>query len=156
MQRGELLGIFVTAEKKGPIEERTAAELVAGLGIVGDRYATMSGGKNKQKQVSLIEVEALRGLERDYGLELMAIETRRNLLTQGVALNHLVGQTFSVGAARLRGIELCEPCGYLERTTREGVRQAMVHRGGLRAEVLSGAEIQTGDEILVALSTIDQ
>lgn len=149
MQRGTLLGIFIATEKKGPILQIDQAELIAGRGIRGDRYAELGGEKNQRKQISLIEVEALQGLNHEYGLTLRAEETRRNLLCQGVALNHLVGKAFTIGAAQLRGIELCEPCGYLERTTREGIRQALVHRGGLRAEILREGTIKPGDEITV-------
>ncbi len=62
-------------------------------------------------------------------------------------MNHLVGTQFRVGAVVLRGIRLCEPCEHLESLTRAGVRTALVHRGGLRAEILEGGEIRIGDRI---------
>ena len=75
-------------------------------------------------------------------------ETRRNLVTEGVALNHLVGREFRVGAVRMRGVRLAEPCVYLEQLTgHDGVRAAFVHRGGLRAEILDGGELRVGDAI---------
>ena len=75
------------------------------------------------------------------------IETRRNVVTRGVALNHLVGKRFRVGEVMLQGIRLCEPCEHLESLTRPGVRAALVHRGGLRAQILEGGAIRVGDSI---------
>jgi MOSC domain-containing protein YiiM len=66
----------------------------------------------------------------------------------GVALNHLVGTEFRVGEVRLKGVRLCEPCGYLERVTGLPVKAGLVHRGGLRAQVLSGGTIRVGDPVV--------
>ena len=73
--------------------------------------------------------------------------SRRNIVTKGVALNHLVGREFRVGEVTLRGIRLCEPCGHLEELTQKGVMQALVHRGGLRAQILIDGTIRVGDTI---------
>ena len=84
----------------------------------------------------------------DGGVPVTEAETRRNLVTEGVALNHLVGRTFRVGGVRLRGVKLAEPCVYLEQVSgHAGVRAALVHRGGLRAEILDGGELRVGDAI---------
>ena len=98
----------------------------------------------------LIESEALAAAASDYRLELPPNETRRNLLTRGVPLNHLVSREFLVGPVRLRGLRLCEPCKHLEKLTRPGVREALVHRGGLRAQVLTGGTLRIGDVIRLA------
>jgi MOSC domain-containing protein YiiM len=74
-------------------------------------------------------------------------QARRNLVTRGVPLNHLVGKEFSVGAVVLRGIRLCEPCGHLEALTIKGVKEGLCHRGGLRAQILHGGVLKTGDRI---------
>jgi MOSC domain-containing protein YiiM len=81
------------------------------------------------------------------GVELGEHESRRNLVTEGVPLLHLEGQTFRIGEVVLRGIESCPPCAHLERLTRPGVRAALVNRGGLRAEVVQGGLLRIGDEI---------
>jgi len=67
---------------------------------------------------------------------------------RGVSLNHLVGTEFGVGEAVCRGTELCEPCSYLERHLESnGVRNALVHRGGLRCRILDGGRIRVGDGV---------
>lgn len=108
---------------------------------------TFSKGAKPDQQVTLIETEALEDLARDYGIALAPGASRRNLTTRGVALNHLVGRTFRAGAATLRGIELCEPCGHLERLTQAGVKKGLVHRGGLRAEIVGEGVIRVGDTL---------
>ena len=55
------------------------------------------------------ESEALEALRRDYEVDLDPAQARRNLLTRGVPLNHLVGREFRVGGVTLRGLRLCEP-----------------------------------------------
>lgn len=69
-------------------------------------------------------------------------------MTRGVALNHLVGREFTIGDVTLRGVRPCEPCGHLERLTRPGVLKGLIHRGGLRAVVVSGGVIRVGDAIV--------
>jgi len=123
---------------------------VAGSGLEGDRYAREKGTFSKKlpnNQVTLIEQEALEAADRDYKLELSAAESRRNILTIGIALNHLVGKEFRVGEARLRGLKLCEPCSHLKKLTNKEVIRALKHRGGLRAEILEGGQIRVGDVI---------
>ena len=86
-------------------------------------------------------------MKRDYGIELDPGEARRNVLTRGIGLSHLVGLTFQVGEVHLHGIRLCEPCGHLEELTGKEVRPGLVHRGGLRAQILTEGEIRVGDSI---------
>jgi MOSC domain-containing protein YiiM len=95
----------------------------------------------------MIEEEALEAAARDYEVEIAADESRRNVLTCGVALNHLVGREFQIGDVRLRGLKLCEPCTHLQQLTGKPMIKALLHRGGLRAEILSGGVIKVGDRI---------
>ena len=73
-----------------------------------------------------------------------AAEKRRD---RGVALNHLVGRRFRVGEVEVRGLRLCEPCAYMEHMSGRPVRAGLVHRGGLRAEILTEGTIRVGDEV---------
>ncbi len=95
----------------------------------------------------MIESEALEALKRDYQIELQAELTRRNLVTRGVALNHLVNREFKIGEVTLRGTRLCEPCSHMEKLTRKGVMRGLIHRGGLRANIIAGGTIHVGDAI---------
>lgn len=137
-------------EKLRAVDSVTATP---GQGLAGDRYADGTGTFYKpdmpDREVTLIEIEAIEALQRDYGVELAPAETRRNLLTRGVSLNHLVGRTFAIGAVQLEGLRLCEPCKHLASLTSETVRQGLVHRGGLRARVVVGGQIRAGDAIEV-------
>jgi MOSC domain-containing protein YiiM len=74
-------------------------------------------------------------------------QARRNLVTRGVPLNHLVGRQFSIGEVVLRGLRLCEPCGHLEALTAKGIQDGLRHRGGLRAQIVRGGVVRTGDSI---------
>jgi MOSC domain-containing protein YiiM len=155
MTDARLVGIYVAPTGGAPMETRDRVDAIAGHGLRGDRYAdatgTYSGTGRDARDVTLIEREAIDAVRtEDTGVDVHEQETRRNLVTQGVALNHLVGRTFTVGAVRMRGLRLAEPCAYLEQLTGlAGVRAALVHRGGLRAEILDGGELHVGDAIAV-------
>jgi MOSC domain-containing protein YiiM len=101
----------------------------------------------------LIEIEAVEGLERDYQIGLDPEQLRRNIVTRGIPLDHLVGAEFTVGEVRLRGTRLCEPCTHLERLTRKGLMRAMVHRGGLRADIVAGGTIRVRDPVRYSTAT---
>ena len=145
MSIGRVVTIHVVAAKGATPDPRAEVHAVAGRGIDGEHHARE--GADPKRQVTLVEAEAIEGLARDYGITLAPGASRRNITTRGVALNHLVGREFQVGEARVRGIELCEPCAYLESLTEPGVRRGLVHRGGLRAEIVAGGTIRVGDPI---------
>lgn len=151
MQPGNVIGIYIASKESVPTISVNEVRAQPGHGLEGDRYfdhaGTFSRKDGPEREITLIESEALEALRRDYQIELSAGETRRNLLTRGVALNHLVGKEFQVGEVRLRGIRLCEPCGHLEKLTKPGVKTGLVHRGGLRAQILSAGVIHAGDVI---------
>lgn len=129
----------------------TDARAVPGKGLEGDRYfsqvGTYSDNPGSGRDITLVEIEAIESLKRDYGIELGPGESRRNIVTHGVSLNHLVGRDFKVGAVTLRGMRLCEPCSHLEGLSRKGVQRALIHRGGLRADIVSGGKIRVGDVV---------
>jgi MOSC domain-containing protein YiiM len=134
--------------KARPMERVGEAELVAGRGMVGDRRFSLA--TKPMNQVTLIEAEALAAaVELLRGARGVDVEpsARRNVVTRGVALNHLVGRIFWVGGARLRGIELCEPCGHLAKLTSPTFSSALIHRGGLRCEIVESAVVREGDRI---------
>jgi MOSC domain-containing protein YiiM len=153
MFTGKLVGIYTTAEAAKPMTPNTEVRAIEGVGLHGDRYSTENeSGKYSDRpaphrQVTFVEREVIAAVNDEAGVELGEHETRRNLVTEGVPLHHLIGQTFVVGAVVFRGIKSCPPCAYLEELTRPGVRAALQNRGGLRAEIVSGGTLRIGDEI---------
>jgi MOSC domain-containing protein YiiM len=119
---------------------------IAGQGLEGDRNFA-PGGSAPGEALTLIAAEALEGLLADTGIELSHEASRRNILTRGIDLNALVGRRFTVGATICEGVELCEPCNHLKKLTLPGVLRGLVHRGGLRANVLTGGTIAVGDAV---------
>ncbi len=150
VNNGVVVAIHVGPERMEPMMPVPEVKAISGVGLEGDRYARETGTfsqKLPSNQVTLIEQEALDAAARDYKLELSAAESRRNILTMGIALNHLVGREFRIGEVRLRGLKLCEPCSHLKKLTSKEVIRALKHRGGLRAEILQSGPICVGDEI---------
>lgn len=148
---GVLLAIHIAPEASAPMVELDAARLVEGVGIEGDRYATARGTYSHKphpdRQVTLIEMEALDALTRDHGIDLPPHETRRNLTTGGVPLNHLVGREFRVGEVVLLGGRLNVPCQYLEDLLGKKVFKPLIHRSGLNCLIVKGGTIRPGDSI---------
>ena len=153
---GEVVGIYVSEVKTGPMTSLEAATALKGRGLAGDRYAAKAGtftprsDRLRGYDLTLIESEVLDRLTLPDGSHLTAAESRRNVVTQGIDLNAIVGHEFTVGPVRAFGQRLCEPCIHLQRLTHPGVVGGLVHRGGLRADILTGGEIRLGDEIKVA------
>jgi MOSC domain-containing protein YiiM len=151
MFRGEVLSLHIAAKAKSPVESRQNVNAIAGRGLEGDRYFDGTGHWSNDpgvgRQITLIEIEAIEALEREKKIVIAAGAARRNVVTRGVPLNHLVGREFQVGAVRLRGMRLCEPCEHLEGLTTKGVLTGLLHRGGLRADIISGGTIRVGDSV---------
>jgi len=150
--KGTLLAIAIASAAKAPMQPATEIESLAGFGLAGDRYAEGRGAFQRgqpraEQQVTLIAEEALQAASDRLLLPFEHLDSRRNLLTLGVPLNDLVRRSFWVGDVLLRGKQLCEPCGYLERMTQTGIKQILKGNGGLRAEILKGGRLKVGDAI---------
>ena len=127
--RGKVEQIFLAHTGAAEPTAVLEAEVEAGKGLRGDRYAngtgTFSSSIKPGRHVTLIESEAIEAVRREHGLDVSPSDPRRNVVTSGVRLNDLVGVRFSVGDAVLQGIRLCEPCDHLERLTGiEGLKKA--------------------------------
>lgn len=156
MWEGKLVSIHV-GRVAAALESVAEARVVPGKGIEGDRYfdgtGTWFNHPGTGREVTLIEIEAIEAIAHESGIELGPSGPRRNLVTRGVPLNHLVGKEFRIGEVRLKGMRLCEPCEHLEGMTRKGVKAALAHRGGLRAEAISAGTIRAGDTIVAIADT---
>jgi MOSC domain-containing protein YiiM len=154
--QGTVVSIHIATTGAAPMRSVANAQVVVGSGLEGDRYYSKLGTYSNQpgsgRDVTLIEIEAIEGLKRDYQVQLDPAQSRRNIVTRGVALNHLVEQEFRIGDVVLRGTRLCEPCAHMEKLTVKGAMQGLIHRGGLRAEIVKGGMIRVGDAILVESS----
>ena len=152
---GTIVSIHMAATGGAPIKSVLEAQAVEGKGLEGDRYAaklgTYSHDPGSGREVTLIEIEAIEALRRDYQIVLEPGLTRRNIVTRGVYLNHLVGEEFCAGAVVLRGTRLCDPCAHMEKLTVKGALRGLIHRGGLRAEIVKGGVIRVGDVISAAI-----
>jgi MOSC domain-containing protein YiiM len=142
---GRVEAIAVAPAAEAPMQRVEHADAHAGHGLEGDRYAaghgTFSNPYSNGHDLTLIEAEVVDAL----GLE--PETARRNVVTRGIDLNALVGRRFRLGEAECEGQRLCEPCVHLQRLTDPGLLRALVHRGGLRADIVGGGAIHVGDEI---------
>lgn len=151
MLKGEVVDIFIRPEESQPTLELSQVHAVPGRGLEGDYFFRLNLDQNpgSGREITLIEIEALQAVNRDYDVGLEPGESRRNILTRGISLNHLVGKKFMVGEVTLLGIRLCEPCSHLAGLTQKKVLPSLVHRGGLRAKILTEGTIHTGDSVLL-------
>ena len=151
---GKVELIALAAEAEGPMEIVPKVEALEGRGLVGDRYergaGTFSNPNGRGYDLTLVEAEALEELAAS-GVELAPEDARRNVVVRGIALDDLVGRRFSVGAVECYGQRRCEPCAHLERLTKPGVLRGLVHRGGLRVDLLSSGTIETEDLVKALL-----
>lgn len=143
---GRVEGIWVAAAAGEPARAVEAARAIAGLGLEGDRHVVGKGtfpSGLHGSALTLIEAEVCDSFDPPLGPD----EHRRNVVTRGVDLNGLVGREFMVGAVRCRGKRLCEPCRVIQGYASRPILRALVHRGGLRADILDDGEIRVGDAV---------
>jgi MOSC domain-containing protein YiiM len=150
---GVVQHIHIADDAGAPIRAVDTVRALAGVGLEGDRYAYGRGhyqDERVSRDLTLIEAEAIEALACEHGMELASGETRRNLTTRGVDLNALVGRRFWVGDVLCLCAHLCEPCRYLADLIGKPLLRPLVHRGGLRADIVRGGVIRIGDEIRAA------
>jgi hypothetical protein len=143
---GSVEEIWVARAAGAPAEGRDAARALPGLGLEGDRHVTGDG-----TFPSGLPGSALTLIEREvcvsFDPPLEPDEHRRNVVVSGIDLNALVGREFALGDVRCRGMRLCEPCTVVDRYASRPVLRALVHRGGLRADILEDGVIRVGDHV---------
>jgi MOSC domain-containing protein YiiM len=150
---GTVEAIAIAEMASGPMRLVEEAQALAGRGLAGDRYAakagtfTPRGGTGYGYDLTLIQAEVLDELVLAGDRRLGYAEARRNVVTRGVDLNALVGRRFRIGEVECIGQRLCEPCAHLERLTTKGVLRGLIHRGGLRADILTDGGIDIGSAI---------
>jgi hypothetical protein len=160
MFEGRVVSLHVAPEGSAPMQTVGEVRAVPGRGLEGDRYFLGNGFYSQRpsvggREVTLIEVESVEalysGIEdaegNTLGIRLTPEQTRRNIATAGVPLNHLVNREFRVGDVLMRGTRLCEPCTHLEELTQRRVMSGLLHRGGLRAQILTEGVIRVGDPV---------
>jgi MOSC domain-containing protein YiiM len=152
MTPGSVLEIWVAPTTAAPMQRLHSVQALYGLGLEGDRYAaglgTWADWPDLEKQVTLIDRDDVAAAAAETGRNLAPGDTRRNLVTAGIALPELVGEWFTVGEALLFGMKRCPPCTHLERLTGVRLIKPMVHRGGINAAVFAGARIAEGDVVV--------
>ncbi len=119
----------------------TSVRAVAGQGLEGDRHF-FPGGAEPGEALTVIEAEVLE----EVGLT--GAQSRRQVMVRGAGLNDLVGKRFWIGEVECLGTELCEPCLHLQSLTRPGIIKELIHRAGIRADILTGGTISVGDRVL--------
>lgn len=144
--------IAIAPRLEAPMQLVDHSRALAGRGLEGDRYANRSGtfsprGTHRPGyELTLIGAEVVEDLTaRDAALDFAS--TRRNILTRGIDVNALVGREFSIGEVRCRGLRLAEPCAHLERLQGPGLLRPLIHRGGLRVDILNNGYIAKGSPI---------
>lgn len=149
---GKVAAILIAPAPSAAMTAVESVRAIPGRGLEGDRYflnvGTFSPTPQKPDfELTLIEQEQIDAFAQASGLPFTAAQARRNVVTRGVALNDLVGCEFWIGEVRLCGIRLCEPCNYLAKISYPETLKGLVHKGGLRAQILSEGILRSGDTI---------
>tara|TARA_B100000900_G_C20210608_1_gene565661 strand:- start:181 stop:627 length:447 start_codon:yes stop_codon:yes gene_type:complete len=140
--------IGITSLNNQKITEVESVEVVANKGILGDRH--FKEYNDPYSQLSLIESENIDFYNIKYSLNIPYVEFRRNIVTEGIQLNNLIGKRFSVGSVELEGIDLCRPCRHLsELLNQDNIIKEFLRKGGLRCQILSSSTISVGDTIKI-------
>src|SRR5436309_15955400 len=148
MFEGIVISINIASAAEEPMHQVNEARAIPGRGLEGDRYFFRQGTYYKpqpDRELTLIEAEAIEVLRSEFQVDFGLDASRRNIVTRGVPLNHLVDKEFWIGDVKARGLRLCEPCSHLQRLSHPKVLPGLVHRGGLRAQILTEGMIRVGE-----------
>lgn len=157
-REGRVESIYLAPAGGSPMHSRHEALAVPRRGLEGDRYFDGRGAFSSSPspgrevtELTLIEAEVIEQLRNDWGIDVDAADSRRNIVTRGVSLNELVDSEFTVGQVRLHGAGLCEPCVSLVKTNgNKHLLRGLAHKGGLRARILTRGVVAIGDIVAPA------
>ncbi len=153
---GKIAKLLISKDTQSDMLNVNQIVLEVGKGIFGDRYYNQEGTfSNKgeiepDRDVTLIEIEKIDALNKEHDLNITAEDFRRNIVVSNCDLNSLVGKEFQIGEVVLKGLRLCEPCKYLSnKLDNEKVLSQMVHKAGLRAQIIKGGSIDLNSQVEV-------
>jgi len=160
--QGTIFGIFIASEKGAPVHKVDRIEAVAGIGLKGDRnyfkqLHLSEDNRKPENELTLVEWESAEMLNNSpkYG-PIEPGDLRRNLVTKNIRLNELVGKIFKIGDVTAEGLELCEPCQYLEKLIAKPIIKPLVHKAGIRARIVTGGIIKKNDSVSIPISYVIQ
>ena len=142
----KVISIAISEKPKGEIKSVNNIKAIAGKGLVNEYH--FKNNNNKRCQITLIEIENINYYNRKYGVSIPSINFRRNIITEGIRLNELVGSEFSIGKVKVKAHDLCRPCKYLQESLKQkNIIREFLQKCGLRCEILIDGEIFVDDEI---------
>ena len=150
---GVIKEILIAGNAGDDLVSQESAELKSGKGLVGDRYYLSKGTFSEkldgtpEVEVTLIEQEEIDAFNEITAHCYTGKDFRRNIVTEDVRLNDLVGKSFNIGSVELRGTRFCEPCTHLSAVVGPEIMQHMVHKAGLRAQIVVSGIIKVSDEV---------
>ena len=144
---GKVLEIGICENTSNKIVNVNSVEAIKGKGLDGEKH--FKEDNNKRCQVTLIEIENINHYNKITGTTIPAINFLRNIVTEGIQLNVLLGKEFFIGAVKVKAHDLCRPCKYLQEfLQQENTVKELLHTGGLRCEILSSGKICVDDQII--------
>ena len=144
---GKVLEIGISENKSSKIVNVNEVEAIEGKGLVGEKH--FKENNKKRIQITLIEIENINHYNKITGTQIAAINFLRNIVTEGIRLNVLVGKEFFIGKVKVRAHDLCRPCKNLQESFQQkNTVKELLYTGGLRCEILSSGKIFINDQII--------
>ena len=144
---GKVILIGISKNLDSPITNMVSVEAIKGKGLVGEKH--FKKDNEKRRQITLIEIENINHYNKITGTTIPAINFLRNIVTEGIQLNVLVGKEFFIGAVKVKAHDLCRPCKYLQESLHQkNTVKELLLTGGLRCEILSSGKICVDDQII--------
>ena len=144
---GKVIKIGISANKSNKIVNVNEVEAIKGKGLIGEKH--FKEDNKKISQITLIEIENINHYNKITGTKFPAISFLRNIVTEGIRLNVLVGKEFFIGKVKVRDHDLCRPCKNLQESLQQkNTVKEFLYTGGLRCEILSSGKIFIDDEII--------
>ena len=143
---GKVVEIGIANIKGNQIQNVDKVEALKGKGLQNDRK--FSENNQKERQITLIEIENINYFNSISKTNIPPLDFRRNIITEDIRLNALVGKKFFIGNVKLKAHDLCRPCKYLQdKLKQNNFIKEFLHKGGLRCEILTSGKINVGDII---------
>ena len=143
---GQVVEIGIANSKGSQIKNVNTVEALKGKGLLNDRK--FRENNQKERQITLIEIENINYFNSISKTNISPVDFRRNIITENIKLNDLLGKEFFVGEVKLKAHDLCRPCKYLqEKLKQNNFIKEFLLRGGLRCEILTSGKINVNDII---------
>lgn len=146
-------GRYGKGSENHAIVEKKAIELIAGSGILGDRFYNYK--PDYKGQITFFNYTTFEKVRDEVANRTIDPSVfRRNVIVKGIEVESLIGKRFRLGELEFTSSCEAAPCFWMDEACGDGTHEFLKGQGGIRARITKGGILTKSTHPLEILETV--